>query len=66
MSHVLNTEKGTASAGDFSNHLGLVPPLTDEGQQAQRLQGQPKPHSQLVTSLGLEPRPQALCSGLTE
>lgn len=41
---------------DLRDHLTLVPPLTDEGQQAHRDWAQPKPNSHLATSLGLDPR----------
>lgn len=55
--HLLDEKRG---GGAIQHHLSLVPPPTDEGQQDHRDWGQPKPHSQLVTSLELETRLWAL------
>ena len=69
---LLDEEMGRGGGRDrqvsraLRNHLSLVPPLPDEGQWSHRDWGQPKPHSQLVTSLGLELGPWSISSGLAE
>ena len=63
---LLDEEMGAQVSRALRNHLSLVPPVTDKGQWSPRDWGQPKPHSQLVTSLGLELGPWSISSGLAE